>query len=57
MSPLARGSGFGPGALLRDICLVMEIEVELIGEEIVVTKPGTTFLLAYRKALRSRVLF
>jgi hypothetical protein len=29
----------------------MEIEVELIGEEIVVTKPGTTFLLAYRKSV------
>ena len=33
------------------IRLAMEIEVELIGEEIVVTKPGTTFLLGYRKSV------
>ncbi len=33
------------------ISFAMEIEVELIGQEIVVTKPGTTFLLAYRKSV------
>jgi hypothetical protein len=29
----------------------MNISVELVGEEIIVTKPGTTFLLAYRKSV------
>jgi hypothetical protein len=33
------------------LSFAMEIEVELIGQEIVVTKPGTTFLLAYRKCV------
>ena len=28
-----------------------EISVDVVGEEIVVTKPGTTFLLAYRKSV------
>jgi hypothetical protein len=28
-----------------------EIRVYVVGEEIVVTKPGTTFLLAYRKSV------
>jgi hypothetical protein len=27
----------------------MELEVKLDGEEIIVTKPGTDFMLAYRK--------
>jgi hypothetical protein len=28
----------------------MDITVRIIGEEVVVTRPGTDFLLAYRKA-------
>jgi hypothetical protein len=27
-----------------------EISIDVVGEEIVITKPGTTFLLAYRKS-------
>jgi hypothetical protein len=37
--------------LLRDNLPPMDITVELIGDEIVVTKPRTTFLLAYRKSI------
>ena len=29
----------------------MDIEVELMGDEIVVTKPKTSFLLGYRKSI------
>ena len=29
--------------------IAMDIEVKLDGEEIIVTKPGTDFMLAYRK--------
>ncbi|MGE5433785.1 MAG: putative nucleotidyltransferase substrate binding domain-containing protein, partial [Candidatus Doudnabacteria bacterium] len=39
---------FGP-APLSMLMSSMDIKVELDGDEIVVTKPGTDFLLAYRK--------
>ena len=37
------------GALLFVIRLNMDIEVKFDGKEIIVTKPGTDFMLAYRK--------
>jgi hypothetical protein len=38
-----------PGLLCCDKVLLMDLYVELLGEEIVVTRPGTDFLNAYRK--------
>ena len=40
--------GFGRRPLLRDT-RHMDIEVKFDGEEIIVTRPGTDFVLAYRK--------
>ena len=43
-----RGVGFGRRPFV-DKVLLMDLHVELLGDEIVVTRPGTDFLLAYRK--------
>ena len=37
------------GALFFVVRSAMDLHVELLGDEIVVTKPGTDFLTAYRK--------
>jgi hypothetical protein len=47
--PQGWGVGFGQAARRFVIRFSMDIEVKFDGNEIIVTKPGTDFMLAYRK--------